>query len=781
MKILQKILVVFIAGGITLLFIFASFSFSWEKNDINTPSAQKSEATLKNIQIQKAAILTQSWWTKSYIKYSPVQDISKATLSKTESFYIDFWRLSSVFFLPSTASWTNSLSSFVLDGKYMNLSTSGSMIVSLYDPFTLYSFGIKSKNFVIDQITNGSIYIGNESDGTVSIYSIDTVWNLVFLGNKGEKVSEMTLFPWMYIRFHPKQALSLDHADLFKIIQVIQNPDPDMGITGIEFVDPRINIGKWVDAFFMYRLPPSTRILFRQLRLVFEERVEQVDMLKSYANSGSGGFLSSDDVSPFLINPWKKNAILLQDLQNTFSEWLKQGADTKRIIDRVWNIYTTAKTLPIGNDVDILFQSFITDGRFALFSPNTPTTFLDIYNQIARIAWVAPTTEKYLIFQKIADIYSRNLISQIEWSSVDVYGMSSKEILWTLTASWVSPNEYFNVAVYSSNILNKAQDQGFFNSGQLLNTATYNLIYSLFITSDTYIQNIQSSVDKDSVYKSIASALYVPILESLVNSLYKNFVRIEDTSIVLDTYFFPDGKHGKMRVDAGFVSNLNKIDGILSRVSDWEYPFAETDALRIKVAYKRLHAFILLLDDSAYSDYLKNPYIATMVDGIAFPSFAPDYSRVVHKNDSVDQGEPIVQNSSGTTSETTLSRIQKILWNVPQENITREADGGFRIQPTNMRIDSKETQTPYYFTFSAYIDAGIAQISQIEIIYSGHKIHFADAPYAVDGFMSRFTTDWYRYLEKIQSFFSQNQIPETKSIIFLSENRITIGSYNLSF
>jgi hypothetical protein len=47
--------------------------------------------------------------------------------------------------------------------------------------------------------------------------------------------------------------------------------------------------------------------------------------------------------------------------------------------------------------------------------------------------------------------------------------------------------------------------------------------------------------------------------------------------------------------------------------------------------------------------------------------------------------------------------------------------------------------------------------------------------------MSRFTTDWYKYLEKIQSFFSQKQIPETESIIFLSENRITIGSYNLSF
>jgi hypothetical protein len=48
----------------------------------------------------------------------------------------------------------------------------------------------------------------------------------------------------MYIRFHPKQALQLADADLFKIIQVIQNPEPEMGITGMEFVDPRINIGK---------------------------------------------------------------------------------------------------------------------------------------------------------------------------------------------------------------------------------------------------------------------------------------------------------------------------------------------------------------------------------------------------------------------------------------------------------------------------------------------------------------------------------------------------------
>jgi hypothetical protein len=92
-----------------------------------------------------------------------------------------------------------------------------------------------------------------------------------------------------------------------------------------------------------------------------------------------------------------------------------------------------------------------------------------------------------------------------------------------------------------------------------------------------------------------------------------------------------------MRLDSGFLSNLNKIDGIISRVSNGEYPFDDIDALRIKVAYKRLHAFILLLDDSAYSDYLKNPYSATIVEGTPFPSFTPDYSRVIHKNNFIDQ------------------------------------------------------------------------------------------------------------------------------------------------
>lgn len=58
------------------------------------------------------------------------------------------------------------------------------------------------KSYEIKQITNGSLYVSNEPDGTVSIYSIDAVVELVFF-DQGNKMTDMILFPGMYIRFDP--------------------------------------------------------------------------------------------------------------------------------------------------------------------------------------------------------------------------------------------------------------------------------------------------------------------------------------------------------------------------------------------------------------------------------------------------------------------------------------------------------------------------------------------------------------------------------------------------
>lgn len=54
-------------------------------------------------------------------------------------------------------------------------------IVSLYDLFAHYSIHSDRGSFRLDQITNGSFYVGYEPDGKVSIYSIDGVARLTFL------------------------------------------------------------------------------------------------------------------------------------------------------------------------------------------------------------------------------------------------------------------------------------------------------------------------------------------------------------------------------------------------------------------------------------------------------------------------------------------------------------------------------------------------------------------------------------------------------------------------
>lgn len=54
-------------------------------------------------------------------------------------------------------------------------------IFSWYDPFENYTLEDRDQSYRITQITNGSVYVGKEADGTVSLYSIDLVADLTFL------------------------------------------------------------------------------------------------------------------------------------------------------------------------------------------------------------------------------------------------------------------------------------------------------------------------------------------------------------------------------------------------------------------------------------------------------------------------------------------------------------------------------------------------------------------------------------------------------------------------
>ena len=81
-------------------------------------------------------------------------------------------------------------------------------IISFYDLFSKYTIASQENDFRLEQITNGSFYIGRSENGKLVIYSIDGVARLVFL-DKGVEMTNMILFPGSYIRFDPSKNASL--------------------------------------------------------------------------------------------------------------------------------------------------------------------------------------------------------------------------------------------------------------------------------------------------------------------------------------------------------------------------------------------------------------------------------------------------------------------------------------------------------------------------------------------------------------------------------------------
>ena len=100
-------------------------------------------------------------------------------------------------------------------------------------------------------------------------------------------MTDMVLFPGMYIRFDPKMNSGLNGANLFRILQSLE-PDgtqtESSDTTGIEFVNPRMDSSDDKDTFFMYKLIHAG-VLFQMLHVLFYEQVSQIDLYKDFGSS----------------------------------------------------------------------------------------------------------------------------------------------------------------------------------------------------------------------------------------------------------------------------------------------------------------------------------------------------------------------------------------------------------------------------------------------------------------------------------------------------------------
>ncbi len=162
-------------------------------------------------------------------------------------------------------------------------------------------------------------------------------------------------------------------------------------ITGLEFINPRVDSGKGEDIFFVYRLPISTRPLFQMLHLLFRDRIKQVDLIKNYSSNRG---LASSELSSLIYNPSKRNHYVLDDLRAVLSRAVQSQMDASVFREKIEKIHSESQELVKGNSVQLTLESFLTDARFAIFGNVANAQFNTIYLETASILGITPDSGK---------------------------------------------------------------------------------------------------------------------------------------------------------------------------------------------------------------------------------------------------------------------------------------------------------------------------------------------------------------------------------------------------
>lgn len=608
MTIFRNILIIVFAGALSAFFVYGSFVFGTISTDVPVvPGTHQIKKTIASIAID-------SKWSQSVI-YAPYQN--RSTGSGFLS--LELGRLATA---------------FVMDTPSPNISFSGSHdmvfenlqgIISLYDPFTSYTLHPVDHSYQVNQITSGSFYISDEPDGTISIYSIDVVLELSFF-DQGSKMTSMILFPGMYIRFDPASNRELRWADLFRIMLVLGD-EKNEKITGLEFINPRVDSGKGEDIFFVYRLPTHTRPLFQMLHLLFRDRIKQVDLIKNYASNRSLATL--EDTNTLIHNPSKKNYYLLDDLRSVLSRAVQSRMDPIDFRAKIEQIDTDSEKLIKGNSVQMTLEAFLTDARFAIFGNVANSQFDTIYAETASILGITPDTGKGKFFQYLSDIYSRNIISQRRdptFSGIDTYTPTADGLQRTLNNENIESKDYFDIALYAYQLLQKAQDKQMLTPESLSSRATYGLIETLFGATEKYIQWLTSVELQKSAYQTLVIQFYAPIANTISRSIYGSYTTYANNKIYLAKQYL-DGD--RIQFDAKIKENIETTYTLLKTTYENIAPLYGTGEqqyalIALRDSIVRIGGFIDMTQEWRYREYQKSPYTGIDLGGIAVPNITPD-------------------------------------------------------------------------------------------------------------------------------------------------------------
>ncbi len=298
--------------------------------------------------------------------------------------------------------------------------------------------------------------------------------------------------------------------------------------------------------------------------------------------------------------------------------------DSEEFKSKVNALYNESRVLVQGNSVQLLLESFLTDTRFAIFKTTQSSKFNAIYVETAGILGITPTVGKGKFFQYLSDIYSRNIYSQKRdpiFSGIDTYTPTADGLKQTIDNSNIESKDYFDIALYAYQLLQKAQDGQVFTNESLSSKATYDLMGTLFNATEKYISGLDAEAQK-SAYQTLVIQFYAPIASTLTKSLYATYATNIEDKLYLNPKFL-DGNTIKFdedikeNIDIMYMIFRNMYEKISPYYVEGEQNYA---LLSFRDSVLRVGAFLEMTSDGAYKEYQQKPHVGADINGIFLPS-----------------------------------------------------------------------------------------------------------------------------------------------------------------
>lgn len=102
----------------------------------------------------------------------------------------------------------------------------------------------------------------------------------------------------------------------------------------------------------------------------------------------------------------------------------------------------------------------------------------------------------------MSDIYSANLFLQTRKTTtfrIDTFEPTATSLRTTLREQGIEDKDYFDIAIYAYNILEKIQEKSLFSLDYLENKSTYDYLITFFYAGSRYMDSIEDPKKKNDV------------------------------------------------------------------------------------------------------------------------------------------------------------------------------------------------------------------------------------------------------------------------------------------